>query len=79
MATVDNDFHQTHSIFRLFDGLEVPDMDKIPSHSSTGPQNGHTTTLNGDNGADETLNQTIKKETHAAEAQADKGMTAPYT
>lgn len=25
---VDNDFHQTHAIFSLFEGLEVEDLDK---------------------------------------------------
>lgn len=36
---VDNDFHQTESIFRLFDGLEVQGMD-TPSKSTSIP-NGH--------------------------------------
>ncbi len=26
---VDNDFHRTHDIFALFEGLEVPNMDSI--------------------------------------------------
>jgi hypothetical protein len=28
ILAVNNDFHQTHSIFSLFDGLKVKDMDK---------------------------------------------------
>ncbi len=28
MMSVHNDFHQTHAIFTLFDGLEVADIDK---------------------------------------------------
>ena len=32
---VDNDFHQTHEIFRLFDDLEVTDMAKIPTMLSS--------------------------------------------
>jgi len=28
MMPVHNDFHQTHRIFTLFDGLEVVDIDK---------------------------------------------------
>ena len=27
-AAVDNDFHQTHAIFSLFEGLEADDLDK---------------------------------------------------
>jgi methylenetetrahydrofolate reductase (NADPH) len=36
--TVHNDFHVTHGIFSLFDGLKVQDMDK-PLHT-TGALNG---------------------------------------
>ena len=26
---MDNDFHKTHDIFELFEGLEVPNMDTV--------------------------------------------------
>ena len=28
MDAVDNDFHKTFDIFKLFDGMEVPDLDQ---------------------------------------------------
>ena len=43
-AAVDNDFHQTHAIFSLFEGLGVEDLDKplMNGHESNGSQlNGH--------------------------------------
>ncbi|KAF6240956.1 hypothetical protein HO173_000749 [Letharia columbiana] len=42
---VDNDFHQTHAIFSLFEGLEVEDLDKpsVNGHQS----NDHCPTANG--------------------------------
>lgn len=33
--TVHNDFHETHGLFRLFDGLSVNNMDK-PQHPVNG-------------------------------------------
>ena len=35
-AAVDNDFHQTHAIFSLFEGLKVEDFDKpaVNGHQS---------------------------------------------
>jgi len=52
MNIVHNDFHETHGIFRLFDGLEVSDMDKHSSNGfltnglTNGHTNGHTEHLN---------------------------------
>lgn len=76
---VDNDFHNTDSIFRLFDGLEVPDMDKTLNLPATGLTNGHTAATNGGAHVGESLNQSIRKETEATEAQVGKGMAAPYS
>ena len=39
-AIVDNDFHRTHDIFNLFEGLEVQNMDKTTS-PATASTNGH--------------------------------------
>jgi methylenetetrahydrofolate reductase (NADPH) len=46
---VNNDFHQSHEIFRIFDGLEAQDMDKVfngqqlekDDHCSNGEISGH--------------------------------------
>jgi methylenetetrahydrofolate reductase (NADPH) len=43
---VNNDFHQTHGIFSLFDGLSVPDADKVfdettQTNGVNGETNGH--------------------------------------
>ena len=38
---MDNDFHQTDSIFRLFDGLEVQDLDQSFSLPNATIPNGH--------------------------------------
>ena len=46
---VNNDFHQSHEIFRIFDGLEAQDMDKVfngqqlekDDHRSNGEISGH--------------------------------------
>ena len=44
---VDNDFHQTHAIFSLFERLEVEDLDKplVNGHQLNG--NGHLLNGNG--------------------------------
>ena len=38
---MDNDFHETESIFWLFDGLEVQDMDKAHNIRNASLTNGH--------------------------------------
>ena len=48
---VDNDFHQTHSIFHLFEGLDVKDMGKTPTIPSHLPNGNHSTeAVNGNSG-----------------------------
>lgn len=44
---VDNDFHQTHSIFSLFERLEVEDLDKplVNGHQLNGFHNHITNTI----------------------------------
>lgn len=52
ILAVNNDFHQTHSIFSLFDGLALKDMDK-PFLSDTAVNGAHPIvyrTQNGVNG-----------------------------
>ena len=51
---VNNDFHETHEIFRIFDGLEVADIDRVFEDATT---NGHQTSvrdvMNGDTKVEE--------------------------
>ena len=79
LTTVDNDFHQTDSIFRLFDGLEVLHMDETPSLSTTDAENVHASATNGGTNATNAANGGIKNETKVTEAQIDKVNAAPYT
>jgi methylenetetrahydrofolate reductase (NADPH) len=56
---VHNDFHVAHGIFPLFDGLEVPDMERelhstgMTNGNSNGHTNGHT------NGHSKTNGETV--------------------
>ena len=48
---VDNNFHQTHGLFRLFDGLSVGDLEDLPKQQQRAPTtngNGAAKTVNGD-------------------------------
>ena len=45
---MDNDFHQNESIFRLFDGLEVADLDRPFNLPDAGIANGHDITTKSD-------------------------------
>ena len=40
LPTVNNDFHETKPVFALFDGLEVPDLDREYDATSTPASNG---------------------------------------
>ena len=44
---VDNDFHQTHAIFSLFENLEVEDLDK-PSMNDHQSNGSHSPVANGE-------------------------------
>ena len=53
-SAVDNDFHQTHAIFSLFEGLGVEDLDKplMNGHESNGHEsNGHESNGHESNGS----------------------------
>lgn len=62
---VDNDFHQTHAIFSLFERLEVEDLDKplaplVNGHHSNGHHsNGHQL-----NGVHNHIANKVPKEVH---------------
>lgn len=46
VSAVDNDFHESHNIFKLFDDLVVPGLDEVheaaDAVNGSGSANGHT-------------------------------------
>lgn len=61
---VHNDFHSTHGIFRLFDGLKVKNMDDPAAVTEPVINGGHangTAELNGHFKADETVFNEVNK------------------
>jgi methylenetetrahydrofolate reductase (NADPH) len=39
---VNNDFHRGQTIFEVLEGLEVPDLDKVPEPQTNGTKDHHT-------------------------------------